>query len=137
MTASDDRGALSIEYVIVTPIIFLVFALVYVFGRMAEVDSVLDAATRDAARAASIAPSYAEAQRAATQTVHDEIYHGSTTCRDTLQVTVSSNFRPGETIIVRATCTYPISDAGLPGAPGSVTVHSQFATVIDPNRSLG
>lgn len=132
-----DRGSLSIEYVIITPMIFFVFALIYVFARIAEVDGLLDAGTRDAARVASVAPDYDHAVAAARQTVLDEIRNGSQTCTSTLRVTVSDNFAPGNTINVTASCTYPVSDAGVPGAPGTLTVHSQFSTVIDPNRSVG
>jgi Flp pilus assembly protein TadG len=134
--AAGDRGSLSVEYVIITPLLFLVFALIYVFGRIAQVDGVLDAGTRDAARVATQAPSYAQAQQAAERVVREEVGTGSSKCSDTLDVSVSNNFSPGATITVRATCSYPVSDAGLPGAPGTLTVTSQFSSVLDPNRTV-
>jgi hypothetical protein len=131
-----DRGDLAIEYVILTPMIFFVFAMIYVFARMAEVNGVLDAGTRDAARVASEASNGQQAQDLALQTIKQEINGRSSTCAHTLKVDPITNFAPGQTITVKAQCDYPVSDAGLPGAPGSVTVHSQFSTIIDPNRSL-
>jgi Flp pilus assembly protein TadG len=135
VSGSRDRGSLSIEFVIVTPMVFLVFALIYVFARIAEVNGVLDTGTRDAARVATQAFTYAQAQRAAEDVVREEVGTGSQRCLASLQVTVSKNFQPGQTITVTASCTYPISDAGLPGAPGSLDVSSQFSSVLDPNRT--
>lgn len=135
-TVADDRGTLSVEYVIITPMIFLVFALIYVFGRIAQVDGVLDAGTRDAARVATQAPSYQQAAQAAEKVVRQEVGTGSAKCLNSLTVSVSDNFAPGNTITVTATCSYAVSDAGLPGAPGSLTVTSQFSSVLDPNKTL-
>lgn len=132
-----DRGSLSIEYVILVPVVFVVFALIYVFARMSEVNGVLDAGTRDAARVASLAANAQQAHDLALKTIRDELNGRSATCANTLQVDPIPNFDPGSTITVRATCRYPIADAGVPGAPGTLTVHSQFSSVIDPNRSLG
>jgi Flp pilus assembly protein TadG len=135
MTRENDRGSLSIEFVFVTPMIFLVFALIYVFARVADVNAVLDTGTRDAARVATQAFSHADASAAAENVVREEVGHGSQECRNTLRVSVSNNFQPGQTITVTASCSYPISDAGLPGAPGTLHVSSQFSSVLDPNRT--
>lgn len=135
-THDADRGSLSIEYVILVPLVLLVMALIYIFGRVANVNGTLDASTRDATRVASEAPSYEQAQQAARQVVQSAVGDTSSTCRKTLSVTVSDNFAPGNTITVRATCRYSIADAGLPGAPGTLTVTSMFASIIDPNRTL-
>lgn len=136
MTSGSDRGSLSIEYVILTPMIFIVFAMIYVFARMAEVNGVLDAGTRDAARVASKASNGQQAHDLAVSTIKQDLNGRSATCARTLRVDAIPDFAPGQTITVRASCEYPVSDAGLPGAPGSLTVHAQFSAVIDPNRSL-
>ncbi|MBN9619532.1 MAG: hypothetical protein J0H43_07350 [Actinobacteria bacterium] len=145
---TDDRGTLSLEYVILVPIIFIVLALIYVFARMSQVDGLLDAGTRDAARAASLAANAQQAHDIAVQIIKNEVAGSSATCARTLQVDPLPPFVPPEpsqldepvlpqVITIRATCQYPIADAGLPGAPGTLTVHSQFSTAIAPNRSLG
>lgn len=136
MTRRDDRGSLSVEFVIVTPIIFIVLALIYAFGRVAEANGVLDAGTRDAARVATQANSYQQAQTAAEQVVREEVGTGSKSCQDTLQVNVSNDFTPGQPITVTATCTYALSDLGVPGAPASLTVSSQFTSFLDPNKTI-
>jgi Flp pilus assembly protein TadG len=138
---SRDRGSLSIEYVIITPFVFLVFGLIYAFGRVSAVDGSLDTGTRDAARAASLAADPAQAQDVAERAVRAEIGNGTSTCRSTLSVEITpKNFAAGDTITVQASCRYDLSDIlYLPSvvAPGTITVHSQFSAVVDPNRSLG
>lgn len=133
---SDDRGALAIEYAILTPMFFLVFALIYVFARLTMVNGVLDSGTRDAARAATQAPNWDQAEAVARQIVRDAVGTGSSRCLATLDVTVSRNFAPGQTITVDARCTYSISDAGIPGAPGAISAHAQFSSILDPNRTV-
>ncbi len=96
----------------------------------------LDAGTRDATRVASEASNRVQARALAEQTIKQELNGRSATCASTLIVGIDGTFAPGATITVKAQCDYPISDAGLPGAPGSLTVHSQFSAIIDPNRSL-
>jgi Flp pilus assembly protein TadG len=136
-----DDGAISIEFVIVTPMIFLIFALVYVFGRVAWANGNLDSATRDAARVASQAPDAASAQTAAESVVDTQFAHFHCTNGPSADgfpvVVVDGPFVAGNTLTVTAKCTYSLSDAALPGAPGSVTATSVFSSMIDPNRTLG
>lgn len=135
---SRDRGSLSIEYVIITPLVFLVFGLIWAFGRVSSVDNSLDAGTRDAARAASLAADKAQAQAVAEQAVQAGIGNDTSTCLSTLRVDVSGAFTAGSTITVKSTCSYDLSDVLSLGAlPGQVNVTAQFSVVIDPNRSLG
>lgn len=136
---SGDRGSLSIEYVIITPIVFVVLALIFVFGRMADVSGNLDSATRDAVRVATEASSYDKAEAAATKIVRDST--SSASCRSSLTVLLlpadPAQFKPGATITVKASCSYSVADLGVPGAPGHLGVTSQFSAMIDPYRTLG
>jgi Flp pilus assembly protein TadG len=136
-----DEGSISIEWVIVTPIIFLVFALIYVYARVAWANGNLDSATRDAARVASQAPDSSSAQTAAESVVATQFakFHCTNGTAPTWApvVVLSGTFAAGATITVTARCRYDISDAGLPGAPGSVTAYSVFSSMIDSNRTVG
>jgi Flp pilus assembly protein TadG len=143
---SSDRGSLSIEYVILTPVIFLVFGLIYVFGRVASVDNSLDTGTRDGARAASFTSTVQQAHDVAESAVRTELGTGTSTCRSTLNVVIDApaggdDLVPGETITVASTCAYKLAD--VLDVPAFVTgdklihVQSTFSVVVDPNRSLG
>jgi Flp pilus assembly protein TadG len=153
-----DEGSLSIEFVMLTPMIFLMLALIYLMGRVAEVHGVLDAGTRDAARVATQAratpgrTAAANALTAATKVMTAQVGTGSDSCKDSLVVTMTvlaggvqqpvvdapgnDNFVGGNTITVTATCNYSIADLGLPGFNGSLTTRSQFSSMIDPNRTV-
>jgi Flp pilus assembly protein TadG len=142
---ATDRGSLSIEYVIITPVIFLVFGLIYVFGRVASVDNSLDTGTRDGARAASFTSTTVQAHDVAERAIKADLGSGTSTCQNTLQVTIIApgggvDLVPGTTLTVQASCTYQTADVlYLPGAlaPGGIDVQSQFSVVVDLNRSLG
>jgi hypothetical protein len=133
-----DAGSLSLEYVLTAPLILLVFGLIFAFGLIAETNGVLDAGTRDAARAASRSATYAQALQAAERIVREEVGTGSDTCLRTLTValTPAGELRPGETLTVRSSCTYALGDS-IGGIPGSLSVSSAFSSMVDPNRGLG
>jgi len=131
----DETGSLALEMAMLAPCILLIFGLIFAYGRVSQVHGVLDAGTRDAARTATRADTYQDARNHARQVVAEAIAGAPTACQDDLHVTVSRNFEPGETITVTATCHYGLSDV-LPGAPGSVTATSSFASMLDPNRGI-
>lgn len=132
----DERGALAVEMAIVVPSILLIFALIYAYGRVANVNGTLESGTRDAARSATIARSYSEAEERAERVVREAIVDLPRSCQNSLQVTVSDTFVAGEPITVAARCTYPLADLGLPGAPGDVTPESSFTSMLDPYRGI-
>lgn len=142
-----DRGALAIEYVILAPMILLVFALIWTYGRRAEVNGTLDAGTRDAARVATQARTFDDAKSGADRVVRDEVGTGSRSCLDSLQVTVTTTapgqdaptngFQPGDTVTVDTRCSFSISDLlGVPGTPGELAVRATFSSILDPNRGV-
>lgn len=135
-TASRERGSLAVEMTIIIPSILLIFGLIFAYGRAAQVNGMLESGTRDAARTATVARSYDDAVARARSVVEDALRATPASCRNSLSVTVSDNFRAGEPITVTARCTYGISDIGLPGAPGSVTPSSSFTSMLDPNRGI-
>jgi hypothetical protein len=131
---SGDEGSLALEFALIAPALFALLALVFVYGRVAQVNGTIEAGTRDAARSASMARSEDEALQAAEAAVRDTV--GDGTCGKTLDVLLEGGFEPGFPITVVATCTYTLSDLGLPGAPGQVKVQSRFTSPVDPNRGV-
>ena len=132
----DERGSLAVEMAIVVPSLLLIFGLIYAYGRAATVNGTLESGTRDAARSATIARSYDDAQYRAERVVRAAIVDLPQSCQSSLLVTVSKNFVAGEPITVDAQCTYGLSDLGLPGAPGSITPTSSFTSMLDPYRGI-
>lgn len=133
----DERGSLSIEMAMIAPGLLAIFALIFAYGRVGQVNGTLESGTRDSARSATVARSYDEAQRLATKAVETAMTDAPKPCQDTLKVHVTGRFVPGEPVTVTATCRYGLSDIGLPGAPGVVHAESTFTSMLDPNRGLG
>ncbi len=128
-----EGGAISVELVILFPMILLVIALVAAYGRLALVNGTFDSGVRDAARAATQERSAAEAEVAAREALVRAVEEASLPCLDSLEVDPIAVFVPGEPVVVTARCSYPMDDLAV-GMPGSVTVEASFASPLDPNR---
>ena len=132
-----DAGSMAVELAFVMPVLLLMVALLFGYGRVAQVSGALEAGTRDAARAASQARSIPAAQGAAERAVVSSLGGTAGECaggKPTVEL-VGVVFAPGSSVTVRATCVYPLGDV-LPGAPGSANVSSSFTSPLDPNRGL-
>lgn len=131
-----DGGSIALELAFAAPIVLLLLALAWTYGRVAWANGHLEAGARDAARVATQARSVEEA-RANALAVVQESTDPVAGCRESAAVLVSGSFEPGGTLTVQATCTYSLSDVGLPGAPGSLSPTSTFTSVIDQRRGIG
>jgi Flp pilus assembly protein TadG len=136
MKRRDERGSLAVEMAVIIPSILLIFGLIYAYGRVATVNGTLESGTRDAARSATIARSYDEAQDRARAVVREAVLELPRSCQQSVSVQVSDTFEPGEPVTVDVECTYALSDLGLPGAPGDITARSSFTSMLDPNRGV-
>ncbi|MDH2413238.1 TadE/TadG family type IV pilus assembly protein [Nocardioides sp. CER19] len=143
MRRRDERGSLALEMVMIAPALLLLLGLIYAYGRVGQVNGVMESGARDAARSATLARSMQEARDRAEQVVDDALRAAPPTCRDHPTVTVSGGdpahpdaFVPGGVIRVAVSCTYDISDLGLPGAPGTLTSRSSFTSMLDPHRGV-
>jgi Flp pilus assembly protein TadG len=146
---ADERGSIALEYVIVAPLFLIVFALIFAFARVEQLDGKLDSATRDAARQVTQLQDLdlGSARQAAQQTVEDDLGGGAGGCSSANVVvevtairpdgtTETAAARPGDTITVVARCGYTLSDLGLPVPMPHMTAAAQFSAMVDPNRSV-
>jgi Flp pilus assembly protein TadG len=137
----DDRGALSLEAVILFPVLILVLLLVVAFGRIGSASNAVDTAARNAARAASLERSGGSASSAGSQVARSVLGQQGLECTST-SISISTggfSARIGEPASTTATvtCTVRLSDIGLPGLPGSKTLTSSFTSSIDSYRQRG
>ncbi|MFD8416897.1 TadE/TadG family type IV pilus assembly protein [Streptomyces sp. NPDC059650] len=137
----DDRGALSLEAVILFPAIILVLLLVVAFGRISSADNAVDTAARNAARAASLERNGAAAGSAGEQMARSVLNQQGLACTSTSVSIETGGFaaRIGDAASTTATvqCTVRLSDIGLPGLPGAKTMTSSFTSPIDSYRQRG
>ena len=130
-----ERGLATIELVLMTPLLFLVLSFLVVAGRLATVRGDVAAASRDAARAASRAGSFEQAQLDAQTTAEASLGDRDVTCRN-LAVTLgdAGTFRAGGTVTATVTCDVSLADVALPGLPGVRQLSDESVEVIDVYR---
>lgn len=132
---SRQDGIAALELVLLTPLALAALGFVVVAGRLATVRADVAAASRDAARAASLARTHPEAVAAATSAAAGTLAAQEVTCGQ-LDVTVSdaSGFVAGGEVVATVSCAVSLADVALPGLPGSRRVEAAAAEVLDRFR---
>jgi Flp pilus assembly protein TadG len=119
---------MSVEVILLTPVLVLFLLLVVAMGRAVAIRGEVEAATRDAVRAASYERDSDAALVAADAAVAAQLVDRDCT-------TVDLNWgAAGEVISVTVQCTVPWSDMALLGLPGSLTVESTSEAPLDLYR---
>ncbi|GAA3620147.1 pilus assembly protein [Kineosporia mesophila] len=128
-----DRGSMSVEVVLITPVLVAFMLLVIAFGRYVAVRGDVEAASRDAVRAASLERDIGSARAAASATANASL-GGRWTCET---VGLTGNFVAGGMIETELSCRVPVDDLGLLGLPGTVTVRATSSAPLDIYRRTG
>lgn len=135
-----DLGSTTVELAVVTPLVLLVLTLLIAGGRLVTAHASLDNATAAAARAASLARTPATAASAADSTGAAVLAQHGLTCTDSSLQTDSTGMANGPgvggQVTVTSHCRVPLADLLAPGLPGSVPLSTEFASPIDPYRSV-
>ncbi|GGR05101.1 membrane protein [Streptomyces pilosus] len=139
-TRGDD-GSVAIEAAIIVPPLLMFVCLAIAGGRIVTSGAKIDAAAEDAAREASIhrtaASAQTAAQAAATESLNDQ---GITCASSSVNINTGGLSVPlGQvgTVTVTVSCTVPLADLLLPGAPGARTLTSTATSVVDQYRQRG
>ncbi|WP_372404922.1 TadE/TadG family type IV pilus assembly protein [Streptomyces luteireticuli] len=136
----DDRGSEAVQAALLTPVLIAFVCLALAAGRLAMAGSKIDAAAEDAARAASLARTAAQAQHDAHQAARESLDDRGVHCTDA-SVTVSTDGLAAPvgqigTVTATVRCTVPLTDLFLP-TPGSRTLTSTFTSTVDQYRQRG
>jgi len=132
----SEDGSATTELVLLTPVLVLMLLFVVALGRLASARSDVDAAARDAARAASDARSVSTARRDGESAARASLREGGVTCR-TLNVAIDSNdFRADGTVTAHVSCRVALGDLTQLGLPGQRTISSTFTAPVDRYRGL-
>ncbi|MFJ8955042.1 TadE/TadG family type IV pilus assembly protein [Streptomyces sp. NPDC102381] len=130
--ARDERGSVSTELVLLTPLLIIILLIAVDFGRLAGARLDADEAAHQAARAASLARSgpqgNTEAQSAATASLNG----AGSACRNPHITAVTGDFQPGSVVTVRVTCHV---DPDTPGLPDH-TIVARATSVVDLYRGV-
>jgi Flp pilus assembly protein TadG len=132
-----DRGASTLEMAILAPGLLLIIGMAIVAMRIEVADQAVEAAAHDAARAASISRTQAEAWNAARDAALNELSQQGLHCVPDVNPDTSQFARPiGETAVVTVTviCDERLSDIGMPGLPGHKRITATFTSYLDQFR---
>lgn len=135
-----DRGSAPIEMAITGLCAIGLIALLVIGGRVAIAASSMSDVASAAARDASIARTAGEAQQLAHASAVSTLNQQGLHCEGgpTVNVDTSGFSAPaGTSAVVRVdvTCVVSLSEVGMPGLPGSRTLHDHATSPIDPFRS--
>jgi len=122
---------MAVEVVVLVPVLFAFVLLIVAGGRLVMAQGEVDSAARDAARAASIARSWGEAQAAANQAVAATIALGGS-C-EPVSLT-GTHFAAGGQVTVSLQCDISLSDLGLVGLQASVPIRGESVAPLDVYR---
>jgi len=129
-----EQGSIGMEVVILVPVLMGVVLLISAFGRAVDTNTDVDAAAREAARAASYERDAASAI-AAGQGVATATLPSNAACAPASVDT--SDFVPGGSVEVTITCEVSYEGLGLIGLPGATTMTGESAAPLDEFRRTG
>ena len=128
--AGSERGTMSIEMVVLVPVLLLITMVAVAGGRIVSAQGMVEAASRDAARAASMERSAATARAAAD----DALDAAQTASGDCSATTSTASFGRGGSVDVEVRCRVGLSDLGLVFLPGATTISARATAPVDTLR---
>lgn len=137
--ARRERGSISVELVVLVPGLVALLLLLAAGARVVEVQGHIDGAARDAARAASLARTFGDAQRFAQQAAQADLGSASWCERGSVQVPPPTGFPagpglppPGSAVTVTVTCLVDTSPFAILGFGGSTAYTGRAVAPLDP-----
>ena len=115
---------MSVELVLVTPVLLALLLFVVLGGRLAQARADVDGAAREATAAEAAGLAAARAR----------LSEGRPTCRDLDVAVDASGFTAGGLVTATVSCTVGLGDLSGLGVPGTRVVASSFTEVVDAYR---
>lgn len=131
-----QQGSLTVELVVLTPVIVLFVLVTLAFGRYELAREQVIGAARAAAEAAAVVPSASDAQSAALAAAAPIVEGGAHSCTQLNVVAQTADFFPGGSVTVSVSCEIDLADLLIPGVPGHAEVRVAVHAPIDPYRSV-
>lgn len=132
--AMRERGSVTAELVILTPLLILLLLFVVAIGRLASARIQVDGAAAEAARAASIATTPLGATQNAEATAASTLSADHVGCAHLTVGVDTSRFDPGGSVAVTVSCTVSLADLTGLHLPMTETVSNRAVSTIDTYR---
>jgi Flp pilus assembly protein TadG len=127
---TSERGSASvIELIILAPVFLMLCLLVIFCGRLINAQGVVNGAARDAARAASIERSAADAEAAADDSVATNLAGTAMTSCSSSSEWIENGQNSTVTVVVN--CTMPMGDLALLKVPGTREIIAEQTAPVD------
>ena len=134
----SERGSISLETAILTPVFLMLIGILVLAGRVALAHQNMEEAATQAARAASISRTSQEASSAAQAAAPTYLLNTSMHCQSisVTSATQGADKAAGVAATVTSTvsCVIETSDLYLPGLTGTRVVTAQASSVVDTYR---
>ncbi|CAM3067335.1 TadE/TadG family type IV pilus assembly protein [Actinomyces slackii] len=125
-----EAGTMSVEMIVMVPVLLLIILVAVAGGRLVSAEGMVQAASRDAARAASMERSSFAASAAANASLAQADTAGAA-CSSTTNV---GSFGRGGRVEVTVRCRVTLADLGLVFLPGATTVTARSTAPVDTWR---
>ena len=132
----DESGSSTVELVILTPLLVTFLLFMVALGRLGLSRAEVNAASADAARAASLAPTAGAAPGRAEAAARATLDSRNITCASLSVTTDTGAFGHGGQVAVTVSCGVQLGDL-TPLVGGTRTITSRFVEVTDRYRSYG
>lgn len=129
----DGRGSISVELVILAPLIGILLGCVVLVGRVQISRADLEGAARSAARDLSIARDPDAALAGVQEGLEATLRVGSPSCRS---LTFAPLIRATE-VSVTIACSVELQAAAVLPVPGTMTLSASATEVVDTYREVG
>ena len=140
----DDRGTVTLELVLLAPLLIMLMLLMYAFGLYAHTESLVDQAARDGVRAATQSRSPGEADEMVDSVVTETMSDAVTPCLggpDVAWGTSDGDFTAPPPISedmnfveVTVSCTVDLGNASFLPFLGETTLERTFLSPLDTFR---
>jgi Flp pilus assembly protein TadG len=127
----DERGSMTVELVLLTPLLFALLAFLVGLGRAADARGRLVGAVRDAARAASLTTNPTAAAQTAQDTALANLTGADLECRQPQVSTDTRRFTAGGQVSVTVRCTLDLSALVVSGLPGRTSLVATATAPLD------
>ncbi|MCU1403830.1 MAG: putative rane protein TadE -like protein [Glaciihabitans sp.] len=136
--SDSERGSTTLELTIWAVPLVLFIGVLIVGGRVAVAGNAVQGAAYAAAREATLARTVGQAEALGREAANFSLNSNGVTCSPSSVTINTSEFDKaiGTTGSVTATvrCTVNLSDAGLPGLPGTTEISRDATSPVDPYR---
>ncbi|MQA95985.1 MAG: pilus assembly protein [Streptosporangiales bacterium] len=137
-----DRGMSAVEVAILAPVIVLFLLFLVGLGRLVEARGQVDAAARDAARAATVQRDAGSALQAAERVAATDLSvpRGDGDrgwCDGQPSVSMTGDYAPGGVISVEVSCSVRLDGLGWIGFDPRRTISAEASASLDTFRRVG